>query len=96
MHYDLDCVGADLVMFAGATAGRGIEAATAALRVRQALRTASRFTRLPDELVAAADSAGGAGRELALAWVDCAGELPMLRTATVDRCCWWCSTATAP
>ncbi len=82
VHYDVDTLDGDLVLFAGAATGHGIEAATAALRIRQALRTASRFTRQPDELIAAADSAGGAGRELAVAWVDCAGQPPMLRAAT--------------
>ncbi len=83
VHYDVTGIDGDLVMFAGAAAGRGIEAATAALRIRQALRTASRFTRQPAELIAAAaDSAGGAGRELGVAWIDCAGRLPLLRAAT--------------
>jgi hypothetical protein len=50
----------------------------AALRIRQALRTASRFTRQPAELLAAADSADGPGGELAAAWIDCAGDRPVL------------------
>ena len=82
VHYDVDTVDGDVLLFAGAADGRGIEAATSALRVRQALRTASRFTRRPHQLIAAADSAGGAGRELGVAWIDCAGPLPVLRAAT--------------
>ena len=82
VHYDVECLDGDLVLVAGAAAGRGIEAATAALRTRQALRTASRFTRQPRELLAAADSADGPGSELGVAWIDRAGERPVLRTAT--------------